>query len=437
MQQLTTQRLLTITGTGGVGKTVVALDVAERVVGTYKDGVWLIDLAPIDDPSLVPTALASTLGLEVRSDKPLPSLIGAMKEKQMLLVLDNCEHVIDGAAALVEAILSGSRNVRVLATSREPLRVKSEPVRRLSPLESPPEQVQLNAAAALKYSAVELFVERAAETMNEFELNDEDAQYVADICRDLDGIPLAIELAAARIETFGVRGIAAHLNDRFQLLKGGRRLAVPRHRTISATLEWSYQLLTEQEQTIFRSLAIFVGSFTRESACAVAADAGVSPPDISEAVTHLVEKSLVTAEIGGDDIRFRLLETTRAYALAKLAESGEADALARRHAAHYRDLMEHARPNAKAGRDLAAEYAPEIDNIRAALSRAFAPGGETKIGIALAAASAPIWPEMSLLTECHRWMEKAIDVLSAVDRGTRQRWSSNVLLASRSCSLVA
>jgi predicted ATPase/DNA-binding winged helix-turn-helix (wHTH) protein len=419
-QQLTAQRLLTITGPGGIGKTVVALDVAERVLGTYKDGVWVIDLAPIDDPSLVPTALASTLGLEVRSDKPLPSLIGAIKEKQMLLVLDNCEHVIEEAAALVDGVLSGSRSVRILATSREPLRVKGEPVCRLSPLESPPELVRPSAAAALKYSAVQLFVERAAAALNKFELKDADTRYVGDICRNLDGIPLAIELAAARIETFGVRGLAAHIDDRFHLLKGGRRPASPRHRTIGATLEWSYLLLTEQEQTIFRRLAIFVGSFTRESACAVAADADMSPSDISDTVTNLVEKSLLNAELGSsDETRFRLPETTRAYALAKLAESGEVDALGRRHAIYYRDLPD-AATNSAVGNHYALAYVTEIDNVRAALTWAFAPVGDGSIAVALAAASAPIWLEMSLLTECHRWMGKAIDVLGAGDRGTRQ-----------------
>ncbi len=199
-QQLTTQRLLTIVGPGGIGKTAVALDAAARLVGDYEDGVWLIDLAPIADPRLVPTALASALRLEISSDDPVPGLIAAVRDRQMLLVLDNCEHVIEEAAALAAGVLRGSHGVQILATSREPLRVEGERVHRLSPLGSLPASVRLGASEALRFPAVQLFVERAAAAMNEFELSDADAYSVGDSCRRLDGVPLAIELAAGRVD---------------------------------------------------------------------------------------------------------------------------------------------------------------------------------------------------------------------------------------------
>ena len=417
IERLSIQRLLTIVGPGGIGKTAVALVIAERLIGTYEHGVWLIDLAPITDPHLVPTALAAALKLEIRSENPLPSLIVALRDKQMLLLLDNCEHVIEAAAALATGILKGSRGVQILATSREALRVEGERTYRLSGLESPPASGRLSAAEVFNFPATQLFVERAAAAANEFELNDGDAPSVAEICRDLDGIPLAIEFAAARVGAFGVQRIAALLQDRLRLLTGGHRTALPRHRTIKAALDWSYQLLDEEEKTLFRRLAIFVGGFTLE-ASGTAAGADGAAPEIADRIASLVMKSLVVAEMVGEHVRFRLLETTRAYALAMLQQSGEADTLSRRHAIYYRDLVEAtSRVSARIG--LSAALAPELDNIRAALRWAFAPEGDGSIGVALAAASATIWFEMSLLAECRTWMEKAVDRLDAADRGTR------------------
>ncbi|WP_426437253.1 ATP-binding protein [Bradyrhizobium genosp. P] len=418
LEQLATQRLLTIVGSGGTGKTVVALAVAEQLIPAYEHGVWLIDLAPIADPRLVPTALASALTLEVRSDNPLPGLVTALGDKQMLLVLDNCEHVIKAAANLASEVLKGSRRVHVLATSREPLRAPGEYVHRLLPLAVPAISDGLSGPAALRFPAVQLFVERAAATVNEFELSDADASSAGDICRKLDGVPLAIELAAARVNTFGVRGLAARLDDRLRFLTGGLRAAPPRHRGIGATLDWSYQFLDREEQTVFRRLAIFAGGFTEDAVRAVAAGIDNSRSDVADIVADLVTKSVVTADIGDGDVRFRLLETMRAYAAIKLIESGEADALARRHATFFRELLEK-RGNGRAADDLAAAHAPEIDNVRAALSWAFGPSGDQSVAAALAAASTPLWLEKSLLTECYGWSEKALDILDAADRGTR------------------
>jgi predicted ATPase/DNA-binding winged helix-turn-helix (wHTH) protein len=418
-RQLPTHRLLTIVGSGGIGKTAVALDVAEEATPCYEHGVWLIDFARIADPRLVPTALASALSLEVRSVDLLPSLIASLRDKQMLLVLDNCEHVIDAVAAVAAPVLKGARGVQILATSREPLRMEGEQVYRLPPLESPPASVRLSAAEALGFPAVQLFVERAAATMNDFVFADADAPSVGDICRKLDGIPLAIELAAARVVTFGVCGLSARLDDRLRLLTHGRRTALPRHQTISTATDWSFQLLSQEEQTVFPRLAIFAGGFTMEAARAVAGGSSSNSSDVADIVASLFLKSLVTADMGHREVRFRLLETTRAYALTKLAESGEVDPIARRHAGYYWGLLEGA-TSSPAGEISVASYAVEIDNIRAALNWTVAAKGDRSIAVALAAASAPIWFEMSLLTECHHWMGRALNILDSADRGTRR-----------------
>ncbi|WP_426437237.1 ATP-binding protein [Bradyrhizobium genosp. P] len=417
LEQLATQRLLTIVGAGGIGKTAVAVNVAEELMPAYEHGVWLIDLAPIADPRLVPTALASALRLEVRSDNPLPGLVAALSDRHMLLVLDNCEHVIEAAASLTAEVMKGTRKVHILATSREPLGVNGERLYRLSPLDIPSEPARLSAAEAMRFPSVQLFVERAAANLNDFELSDADAPSAGEICRKLDGVPLAIELAAARVDTFGVRGLASRLDDRLQFLTGGRRAAPARHRAIGATLDWSHQLLSRQEQTVFRRLAIFAGGFTEEAAHAVAVATGGSPSDITGIVADLVAKSMVTADVGDGDVRFRLLETMRSYAAAKLADSDEADAVARCHATYYRDLLESASIGS-IGDHLAAGYTPEIDNVRTALTWAFGSGGDGQVAVALAATSASLWLEKSLLTECHGWSGKALDILNPADRGT-------------------
>jgi predicted ATPase len=356
--------------------------------------------------------MASALRLEIRSDNPLPGLIAALRDTNMLLVFDNCEHVIEAAATLISTILKGARGVHVIATSREPLRIEGERVYRLPALESPDASVGLSAAEALGFTAIQLFVERAAAATNDFELSDADAASAARICRELDGNPLAIELAAGRVDTFGVQGLAIRLEDRLRLLADSHRGTLPRHRTISEALDWSYQLLSPTEQIVFRRLAIFAGGFTAEAAGAVTADAD-NRSDIGTSIASLVMKSLVTAEIGDGEVRYRLLEIARAFALAKLIENDEVDAIARRHAIYYRDALE-------AKIDVAGAYVPEFDNIRSALTWTFAPGGDQSIAVALAAASAPIWLEMSLLTECRSWTGQALAILDASDRGTHR-----------------
>ncbi len=376
--RLPRQRLLTIVGPGGIGKTSVALAVAEQLIPAYEHGVWLIDLAPLRDPGLVPSALADALGLQIRAEDPATRL-GCQSARQEDAAgarqLRACHR---GGGCLGSGGPHGAPGVQMLATSREPLRIEGEHVHRLSPLASPPALARLTAAEALGFPAVQLFVERAAATLDEFELTDADAPIVADICSKLDGIALAIELAAARVDTFGVRGVAAHLDDRFQLLTRGRRTALPRHRTLRATLDWSYQLLPEPERVVLRRLAIFAGGFTEEAASAVAASAEIAASEVVESLANLVTKSLVSVDVGGVMVRYRLPETIRAYALQTLVESGEREQIARRHAEYHLGLFERAEAEAET-RPMAewlAEYRPRIDNLRAALDWAFSPGGD-------------------------------------------------------------
>jgi predicted ATPase/DNA-binding winged helix-turn-helix (wHTH) protein len=413
--RLQRHRLLSIVGPGGIGKTSVAIAAAEASVNTYEHGVWFVDLAPLADARLAPSAVATVLGFEIRSGDPVPGLVAALRDRRLLLVLDNCSHVIEAAANLAAAILRGAADVHILATSREPLRVEGEHVQRLPPLSSGSASDHPNTAEALAFPAVELFVERAAERLGEFELTDEYAPIVAEICLKLDGIPLAIELAAARVESFGVRGLAAHLDDRLRLLTGGRRSGPPRHRTLRAALDWSYDVLSEPERAVLRRLGIFMGGFTLDAACAVVADPGLLKSEVIDAVAELVEKSLAVVETRETEPRLRLLETTRAYALERLAVSGEREAVAHRRAEFYRDLFEKAETESEArpAAEWLIDYAQEIDNLRAALDWAFSPGGDGSIGVALTAAAVPLWMCLSLPEECRGRAERALDALGA------------------------
>jgi predicted ATPase/DNA-binding winged helix-turn-helix (wHTH) protein len=410
--RLSRHRLVTIVGPGGIGKTTVALAVAERMIAHHEDGVWLVDLARLGDPRLVPSAVATVLGLEIRTHDALPGLIAGLRDQQMLLLLDTCEHVIDAVASLAAAVLSGAPGVTILATSREPLGVTGEREYRLGPLSSPQASSRLTAAAAAAFPAVQLFVERVTAIAEDFALTDANVPPVVKICRKLDGLPLAIEFAAPRVEAFGVEGLAARLDDSL-LLAGQRRAAMPRHRTMRAVADWSYGLLSEDEQLFFRALGIFAGGFTVESAAAVAMEAAESGIDAIDRLADLVAKSLVVADVSGPEPRFRLLDTTRAYATEKLEESGEHQRIARRHAEYYRDLLERADDEAAARPtdEWLADYAREIDNLRAALDWAFSPGGDGTIGVALTGAAAPLWMRLSLLEECRRHAKQALGAL--------------------------
>jgi predicted ATPase/DNA-binding winged helix-turn-helix (wHTH) protein len=411
--RLQRSRFLTIIGPGGIGKTTVALAVADGLLATYKDGARFVDLAPLNDPRLVPSALASVLGVAIRSENPYPALTSFLKDKQMLLLLDNCEHVVEAAAGLAEEVLKGAPGVHILATSREPLRAEDERVQRLSPLETAPASAEFTAAEALTFPAIQLFVERAGASAEGYELTDADAPVVAQICRRLDGIALAIELAAGRIEAFGVRGVAARLDNLFALLTRGRRTALPRHQTLSATFDWSYELLSETERVVMRRLAVFAGRFTTASASAVAEDASIGGSDVDENIANLVEKSLVGADVGGAVVYYRMTDTARAYALKKLTEAGEFQDVARRHAQHQRDLFERAKADweTQPTAEWLSVHAPQIDDLRGALDWAFSSGGDASIGVALTVAAVPLWFEMSLMEECRTRAERALATL--------------------------
>jgi predicted ATPase/DNA-binding winged helix-turn-helix (wHTH) protein len=413
----TSHRLLTLAGAGGIGKTRLAFEVARHLLRRFADGVWAIELAPLSDPELVPVTVATALGLELASGTASPlSVANALRSKQLMLVLDNCEHVVDAAARMAEALLHANPAARVIATSREPLRVEGEWVYPVPPLAVPAEGSP-DGEDPLRYGAVRLFVDRARAAAPSFSPDARGAAAIAGICRRLDGIPLAIELAAARAAALGIEGVAALLDDRFRLLAGGHRTAMPRHQTLRATLDWSYELLTEPERVVLRRLAIFAGGFTLQAASAVAADDEIAAAEVVDCVANLVAKSLVTADAGGERVRYRLLETTRAYSLEKLVQAGEFDAAARRHAERYRDLFESAEAESETRPtdEWLADYAPRIDNVRAALDWAFSPGGDASIGVALTASSVPLWLRLSLMEECRRRVERA---LASVDAGT-------------------
>jgi predicted ATPase len=421
-EQLIEQRFVTILGPGGIGKTTVAVSIGHGLLAAFEGEVRFFDLGPLNDPRLVSSAIASTLGLLVQSSDPTPSLISFLRDRRMLLILDSCEHVVEAAAALAERIFEEAPLVHILATSRESLRVEGEHVYRLSALDSPPEVVELSAAQTFAFPAAQLFVERAAASGYHHELTDADAPVVAEICRKLDGIALAIELAAGRVSAHGIRETAALLDNRFRLLWHGRRTALPRHQTLSATLDWSYDLLSELERAVLRRLAVFVGIFTLEAAMAVAADDEIDGAQVVDSLGVLVAKSLVSVNTGDATTRYRLLDTTRAYALAKLVDSGEADATARRHAFYFRDFLEREEvaPSTSSRHGAYPRGAEHLGNVRAALEWSFFERGDTEVGTALAAASADLFIEMSLLSECHGWSARALAALDEGKRGSRR-----------------
>ena len=405
-------RLVTLTGAGGIGKTRLALAAARRLLPQFPDGVWLAEFSALSDPSLIPATIAAAVGLELGGDEvSAPRVAKAIAARRVLLVLDTCEHVIDAAAAMAEALLRAGSAVHVIATSREPLRAEGEQLYPAPPLAAPAE----DAEDLLKYGAVRLFIERARATEPDLAPDRRGATTIAAICRRLDGIPLAIEMAAARVAALGVEELADRLDDRFHLLTGGWRTALPRHQTLRATLDWSHELLTDTEQVLLRRLAVFAGPFSLEAASAVLASNEIASPEVVVGLFSLVAKSLVVAEIDAPVPRYRLLDTTRAYALEKLVESGEREQLARRHAAFYRDLFGRAETEleARPTAEWLGDYRWRIGNLRAALDWAFSPNGDAEIGVALTAAAGPLWMHLSLLEECRGRVERALDGLGA------------------------
>ena len=407
---LVEHRLVTLTGSGGLGKTRTSLHVAADVVDTFRDGVWFVELAPLADGELIPSTVAAAIGvaLPASGGDAVDVLVRALESKIALLVFDNCEHLIEPAAKIVAALLRNCPNLKVLASSRQGLGVAGEATYLMPSLGVPVDALQENfvAADASRYPAVALFVDRARAVDRSFVLSDDNAFSIADICRRLDGIPLAIELAAARVRILSPRQLRERLNERFRVLTGGKRDALPRQQTLRALIDWSYDLLDERERKIFRRLAIFVDGFSIEGT-AIAGDADMDELDVFDLLASLVDKSLVLAEPAGDVVRYRLLESTNAYAREKLSAADELALMVARHLSFMRArIMETWNSYERTGRssDVTTVLATELGNVRAALDGALnaldaTAGGEILVAIDNA------WDDLGLEREKRNWTE--------------------------------
>jgi predicted ATPase/DNA-binding winged helix-turn-helix (wHTH) protein len=424
LMALTSQyRLVTLTGPGGVGKTRLAIEVARHLQPQFREGVWVAQLGPLCDADLLPAVVASALGLTPAGGTgAIERVCAAVGSKQALLVLDNCEHVVDAATRMAEGLLGAGCSVRIIATSQVPLDAEGEYVCRVPPLDVPAETAA-DVSYATQSGAVRLFVARARESAPRFLLDDRLAAKVAGICRRLDGIPLAIELAAKRTGALGIDELAARLEDRFGLLTGGKRTALPRQQTLRATLDWSHELLAESERVVLRRLAVFAGAFSLSSAIAVASGDDFSESDVVDCVGSLVTKSLVEPDTPELHAGYRLLQTTRDYAFEKLVASGEFALCARRHAEHYNTEFQRAEAEweTELTQDWLARYSPCIANVRAALDWAFSEVGDAQTGVALTVAAVPLWLQLALIDECLGRVECALRaVASGVVAGERR-----------------
>ncbi len=424
--KLAAQRLVTIVGPGGIGKTTVAVAVANEMRSIFNGQIRFVDLGSLGGGPLVAPAVAASLGLVIQTDDVVPALVDRLLEAPTLLVLDGCEHVIDGVSVLAERLFQCVPTLHLLATSREAMRIEGEHVYELSALVCPPDNAEASAKGVLQYPAVQLLVDRVRATRGHFELTDNDAPLAAAICRRLDGIALAIELVAGRVDIYGLGRTASLLDDGLNLSWVGRRTAKPSHRTLDATLEWSYGLLDQAERLVLGRLAVFSGGFTFEAAVAIAADEKVDESRVSDCIWELRSKSMIA--VRGHESRLRLLDVTRAFAAQRLDEGKEQNILRRRHALYFSDLF---KQGASAdGSNWPKALAVEVDNLRAAMNWAFSVEGDARIGVELAAASASSWMGMALLTECREWMTKAVSQLDTVNSETRQEMIIQSALAS-------
>ncbi len=412
-ERLATRRLVSIVGPGGMGKTTVALSVAEEQLGRYSDGVWFVDLAPLADPARVPMALAAALQISVSAADPWATLREPLSRSRMLVILDNCEHVIDAAARLAERMLREAPDVQILATSREALECEGEWVHRLAALEAPVPEDSTDIEQCRSYPAVQLFVERASANSDGFALTEANFAVVSHLCRQLDGMPLAIELAAGRIDSLGLQGLATRLDEMFALLTRGRRTVLPRHRTLQALLDWSHDLLTDVERVVLRRLSIFPSTFTLEDATAVLASADLPAAAVVDGVIGLASKSLVAVDVSGELVRHRLLYTTRTYAADWLARSGDGHRLAAAHAEHFQRVLTQTlqqRDTLPIGEWL-QRHGRMMDDVRAGLDWAFSPDGEPLLGVRLTVAALDLVYELGLIDEYRSRVDTAMDVV--------------------------
>ena len=407
MQMLKQSRLITFTGSGGTGKSRLSLQVASSILEQFIDGVWFIELAPISEPALVPNTVANVLRLRIEDSRPLMDVVvDWLHDKGALLILDNCEHLIDACAQFAITILRRCRDVRILASSREALGIAGEITYRVPSLPTPNEPLNINQLET--FDSVKLFIQRATLTLPTFQLTDDNASFVAQICSRLDGIPLAIELAAARVRALSVEQIAERLDDRFRLLTGGSRTALPRQQTLRALIDWSYQLLSKDERLLFRRLAVFVGGWTLDAAELVCGEER-SSFDVLDLMTHLVDKSLINVEHSAGEARYHRLETIRQYAREKLFDTEEVVSLRDRHLAYFARLAKLAEQGlqGRAQKKWLARLEAEHDNLRAALEWSLKAQPET--GLRIATALREFWDTHGHLTEARKWLGTFID----------------------------
>src|SRR6202795_455918 len=420
--KLRNEQFVTLLGPGGIGKTTIALAVGRAAVEEFGGEVYFVDLESLTDPRHVAGAVATSLGLELKSKDSDLELVDLVRSQKLLIILDSCEHVIEGVALVAERLYQEAEQVNLLTTSRESLKVEGEHCYRVLPLDFPPDGSEQTANAVLRYPAVQLFVRRVAARAGGFVLTDEEAPFVAEMCRKLDGIPLAIELAAGQAAALGIKNTAARLVSRPELLKLSHRTAVSRHRTLKATLDWSYDLLSDAERIVCRRIAPFVGHFTFEGARYVTGELGVGAGEIFDAIAGLVEKSLIATRIDETQAQYRLLDTTRAYALEKLEEHGEFGPISLRHAEYVTEQLESQKEmlSALPRVERVAAYSRQLSNIRSALEWSFGPHGNDEIATGLAAASTQLFLELSLLIECRGWAEQAIARLGDQHKNSRR-----------------
>ncbi len=445
---LSEERLVTLTGSGGTGKTRLAIEFAHQASKSttpphFCDGIWLVELALVAEPGRILQALASTLNLREESGSPLlQSILGFLRDKTALLIFDNCEHLVDACARLVDQLLRVCSGIKVLVTSREMLGVIGESVLRVPSLTMPTELRSLAPQTLLRYEAVRLFVERAAAVRPEFQLNEENAKAIVQICRQLDGVPLAIELAAARVRSLTPTQISARLDDRFRLLTGGSRTALPRQQTLRAMIDWSWDLLSEAECMLLRRLTVFRGGWTLEAAESICVDGQamreqrgssltIDDGDVLDLLTHLVDKSLVIMDEQADGARYHLLETIRQYALEKLLTAGETESVRSQHLAYYLALAETAAPQLRTGDQLRwlAQLDIEHDNLRAALQWA-AGSAWPEVGLRLTGALALFWYLRGYWTEGRAWLQLMVEQPVDTDQAAKS------LLRARSGALA-
>ncbi len=427
---LAVTRLVTLIGAGGVGKTRTVVQVAAELATAYSDGTWFIDLAPITEPSLVASALASVFDVgESGASRPLIDEVAlTLRNWTALLIFDNCEQIVGAAADAADHILRRCPKIAILATSREPLVIDGEETYRMPSLSVPPAHESISAEEALRYEAVALFVARATSAQKSFALTDTNTPFVTDIVRRLDGIALAIELAAPRVRAFSVGELARRLDERFQLLTSESRRALPRHKTLGALIDWSYELLNEPEQRLFRRLSIFRGTFALDAAQAVCTDDGGDREEVVPLMSALVDKSLVTTELRDDDQRYRMLESTRQYGLERLTGARESDAVAGRHCRYFVALAERASDEAyETPSDLwIARHRADLENYRAAIDWGLSQGNDTHAGAAIVADLRRFWFE-SFPSEGRVLLARA---MAAVDAETEPKVRGSLVLAA-------